>query len=611
MLSGEIGSGTERTVRNRIQDVIEETGTRMTPYGLLIESMASGVDGVPAIEYVNPFAYLHLMCSLCLPFFMLINNLPAEAKLVIYIDEVCPGNPLRPEKSRMTQAIYWTMANLPDNILVQSGMWLLFSVLRSSIVEKMPGGVSGLIRKVMHIFFGSGPRSFKLGIVLHYSGRTVLVRGVFSGYMADEKALKEIFGLKGASGSKPCITCRNVVQFLSNADLVGTSLVGIACRDVHQLRYNSNANIYQLVDKLRHVRDHSTKAELAKIEQIFGMHCNEDNLLFDDTLRDIIRPVDHYLRDWMHTLMSNGVAGTQVGQLLLTLKNAGLQLTTLSEYAGKFNLPKTRGKVNPDWFLDYRVCSDHLRTFASEQMNMLPILDAFLKDVARPLGTMGDHIKCFKLLYTIVQICALGPSGAVRHVALLRQLTIDHGNLFERLYPDAIKPKYHHLFHLPENMDYLGVLLSCFPTERKHRSGKSCALRVFRHYEHTVLRDLVNQQFSKLGDESHYSATMLVSPQRSADDDLSRSTVAHLPCGYVHSGDIVMCTNRELMHVVFWWEKDGMIVLQGELLQRLRDGIWVQGDRRVSFVDVQCVVCPITWAEKRDNSYRVCLPKVW
>ena len=61
MLSGNLGEGAERTVRSRIQDVIESSAEQNTPYGPLIESMPSGVDGAPAVEYVNPSAYLHLM----------------------------------------------------------------------------------------------------------------------------------------------------------------------------------------------------------------------------------------------------------------------------------------------------------------------------------------------------------------------------------------------------------------------------------------------------------------------------------------------------------------------------------------------------------------------
>ena len=39
-----------------------------------------------------------------------------------------------------------------------------------------------------------------------------------------------------------------------------------------------------------------------------------------------------------------------------------------------------------------------------------------------------------------------------------------------RLYHHAIKPKYHHVFHVIDHLRQTGRLLSCFVTERKHRT---------------------------------------------------------------------------------------------------------------------------------------------
>ena len=55
-----------------------------------------------------------------------------------------------------------------------------------------------------------------------------------------------------------------------------------------------------------------------------------------------------------------------------------------------------------------------------------------------------------------------------------------------------VKPKGHHQFHIIDGMLWVGKLLSCFVTERKHKMIKRCALYIFRNLEHTVLRDVVN-----------------------------------------------------------------------------------------------------------------------
>ena len=332
VLHAGVGEGAHKTLRSRILDDTKANVERKTPYGSLIESMSVDAPGISSIEYVNPFAYLHLMSSKSKRFYDMCASV-REARIVMYVDEICPGNPLRPDKSRTTQCVYWTVAGFPANILVQAGFWMLATVVRSSVVCKIPGGVSGLMRRIMHIWFGRSVPNFMTGVVLGHGTQSTLFRGCFSGFLADEKALKEIYGIKGASGSKPCLTCSNVVQFMEPEHVAGTNLVGINCRASHLLRYNTNATIYNMVDKLRQQKAIGTKIELTRMEQAFGMNYNEHNLLFDDSLRQVIKPVDHYLRDWMHTLMSGGIFGTQVARLLRIVKAAGIRLAQVGEYA--------------------------------------------------------------------------------------------------------------------------------------------------------------------------------------------------------------------------------------------------------------------------------------
>ena len=243
---------------------------------------------------------------------------------------------------------------------------------------------------------------------------------------------------------------------------------------------------------------------------------------------------------------------------------------------------------------------------------MLPIVHAFLTDVVEPLGMLHDHIECFRLLVLIVQIFSLGPSGATRHLARAQQAIIDHGELYVSLYPNAVKPKFHHLLHICENVQTLGALLSCFPTERKHRVVKSRALHVFRNFEHTVLRDLVNEQLEKLGEETQYAEVCLVQPQsvKVNGDELSKSTIAHLPCGGVHAGDLVFCTDGLVHQVVGFWESAGNVALQTVPLQNLPDGSWFKSVHRMSFVDAGACICSLAFAKRQRGVFRVVLPLV-
>ena len=109
-------------------------------------------------------------------------------------------------------------------------------------------------------------------------------------------------------------------------------------------------------------------------------------------------------------------------------------------------------------------------------------------------------------------------------------------------FPGATIPKFHHAFHIPENMMRVGKLLSCFVTERKHRISKSAACNVFRHIEHTVLADCINRMCDLItGDETIFLPQHMPKAKRLQIDDqiLLHSIEAVLLCGPVKCGDIV------------------------------------------------------------------------
>ena len=71
-----------------------------------------------------------------------------------------------------------------------------------------------------------------------------------------------------------------------------------------------------------------------------------------------------------------------------------------------------------------------VRSFASEQLCMLPILHRFLIDVVQPLEIMADEIRCFSLLVRIVSLLSLGPEQSVQHTAEIQQSIVEHHTLY-------------------------------------------------------------------------------------------------------------------------------------------------------------------------------------
>ena len=146
--------------------------------------------------------------------------------------------------------MYFTFADLPPHMITQSSFWFMLTICRSSLVAQFPGEVSGLMKRIVLRLFTDSNANFDRGIVLTHADHSSVFRAHFGGFLSDEKALKEIFGLKGASGSKPCPTCSNVAQFMDADAMRGTSLVGLSCIDMSALQYHTNASFYSMVDCL-------------------------------------------------------------------------------------------------------------------------------------------------------------------------------------------------------------------------------------------------------------------------------------------------------------------------------------------------------------------------
>ena len=162
MTDASLGSLTERTLRrDACAGINAAVADETTPYGNMIETIS--VNGVN-VEIVNPFSYMHLLRKRHYDFFKVVcPDQNTHRRLVLYIDEVRPGNPLRPDKCRQTQCVYWTFSDLPDKMTVDAEAWFLATTIRSSIVDSMPGKVSALMGAIMNVFFAKSGTSFSRG----------------------------------------------------------------------------------------------------------------------------------------------------------------------------------------------------------------------------------------------------------------------------------------------------------------------------------------------------------------------------------------------------------------------------------------------------------------
>lgn len=179
--------------RRGIQAAVESNGLSIrTSYGPIIQELLLPHASMTQWHYINPFAFVAHLCSINEWFYDLLTRAAAAPhetlSIIIYIDEINPGNPLRPDKARMLQAVYWTFAELPNWFLRRKDSWFTFGVIRSAIVEDFSGKVSEFMRIIVSVLFGTtGGDSWLTGTTVMNGGRSMIIRAKFAGFRADEK----------------------------------------------------------------------------------------------------------------------------------------------------------------------------------------------------------------------------------------------------------------------------------------------------------------------------------------------------------------------------------------------------------------------------------------
>ena len=161
-------------------------------------------------------------------------------------------------------------------------------------------------------------------------------------------------------------------------------------------------------------------------------------------------------------------------------------------------------------------------------------------------------------------------------------------------------------------MQWLGKLVSCFVTERKHRQVKDSALHVFRHLEHTVLHDVVNKQCSQLVEGVDlFKEQFLVNPVAFREvPNLRRSTRAILKLGAAYVGDILYMRGSRCGRVKMFFELGDDLMVQVSLYHSVAGAPDVFDERlwEDTFVEPREIVDACTWFYDAPSIVRVAVP---
>ena len=480
------------SIRKRERDLSSQVhafGAQTTPYGHVIESMDLDAHHERySWCYINPHAFLYVMCTTCEAFFgFILQHCPHGMDIALYADEAKPGNVLRPDAGRSALCIYWTITQLPAWFRSRSVGSFLFGILQSKRIEGIAGGSSSVLRKVMNVFWGreGNWNLHTVGVRVPRShGPPCLLRGRFACFLADEREIKYFWQVKGASGTILCCFCRNIMSgdatFGPNEYLQHFAEATPAQFDLHTRETYEDAKRL-----LRHEAIHGSNASVNRLSQALGIKHQAEGVLWDDHLAKFANPAQSTYWDWMHILVaSGGVLQYECNEFIRALLTVGVELKDLDNFAAAMHWPEHMQVLPTNFFTKRFVAkpASHIHAYASETLSALEVLVVFAALVLCPSSRLQEHLACLLLAVEIVDV--LVSERAHLRSELLRRLISAHWVKYRALYPAQLaKPKLHYLWHIPDCIERHQVCLNCFAGERKHKMFKTLAKHTFGHFE--------------------------------------------------------------------------------------------------------------------------------
>ena len=484
-----------------------------TPFGPML--IRSPLRGKPphadtAMILTNPGSYLYSAYRKGGSFFKHINACQSENpstadkpwRLVLYTDEVVPGNQLAVANSRKVWVAYFSFLELGQ--LGDEDVWCPMAAEPSKGLKKVNAGISQVFRVLIKAFFGLSTYDMRGGIQLEGpNGERLRIFATLSMLIQDGGAQKAVWMCKGDAGTKLCMLCHNLVTRKSGLAVPGGLLVDDMISD-DRLKLATNASIRTCIARLEHSKAADTKTLFKEKEQAYGFTLNEDGLLSDADLADIVAPADQFCHDWMHGLFANGVFNLILFLLLQHVQTLRANIwTALNDYIEGWTWPHSiaskasmRDLFSQDKVTAYKKAK-HVKMSASDALSLLPVVVFYVVQVVKRLpGVCGYACNALIALGDLVDALLASKRGIIPPAYLSRCVHTLLESCRNAGWIDLLVPKFHWLLHFAAHLARWGVLPTCWVHERKHKLAKRYGEDTHNtlNYSKSVLSEVLSHQ---------------------------------------------------------------------------------------------------------------------
>lgn len=436
------------------------------------------------------------------------SRIDAPWNAIVYWDEVTPGNVLRPDNRRKFSAFYMNFREFGLHIRSEY-TWIPIAVIRHTTANTIKGGMPCVMKHLLYemLLRDSGLPAAGMAVHLVQNSPTLFFARL-GNVLGDEASLKMTWGVKGSSGLKPCMLCKNCVMKRLMPHATSDYLIDVSCSHQADFDLATDEDIWETVDMLIAQAPVISKAAMDDLEKATGTHANDDGILRCIALRPHVSPTSSTY-DSMHCFFSHGVAANDMHNYLQALATIGLKYQHLREFCqADWRGPRnSRGAtLAVAMFTDGREASskENFKGAASELLAAYPLVQQLVTTAVLPTGKLAKETasflamcECVNLLQQIKAMHPVPPSQLV----LLRQLQTKHLELFVIAYGVGdCKPKHHYSLHIPDQIERDGLLIDAFALERKHRCMKRHATDTdnTKTFEASVLTKAMIEQLHEM-----------------------------------------------------------------------------------------------------------------
>ena len=529
--------------RNHIREARDATCAQVTRYGPLIQHIEC-VDTehrpkrIP-IAFPAAMLWVALTSSVALAtlFDQRLEASPSSPEvpwhLVLYSDEVTPGNPMQSNNKRKFHGVYYTFLELGAHALSREESWLPLMTEYSNVVNTVQATLSQVFGQLIKSFFNRDGFDFEIGGIVLPSGKHLWATlGIF---LQDGAAHRQTWCAR-AGACRLCLLCKKI--FTEQSEIVdedGTHL--LRCNAVCEAECEpaTDDSLRSVARYLQRKRPLLGNTAFTDRQKALGITHIDKSILLDRSLDTIVKPVTQYMHDWMHTLFVDGVVNVMVYLLFEAFISDDRRdiYALFSRYIQKWTWPgryytSHLHEIFADSKRDSHRTSMHIKCQASDLLTLMPVLALFVVKVLVPTGVCKRECRAFVALCDVVELITSVNRGRV---------TPDHINkavstflrLFVAVFGAAwLTPKFHWLIHFSTQLKRWGTLLACFVNERYHRNPKQYASQLKNTSSNPglcLLKEVVCHQLGMLEAPSALDFTIgLVHPRKPKKAELALIT---------------------------------------------------------------------------------------